>query len=65
MKCAQCFAVGKWGQIPTSASDDFLHRLRKLLLKRGPVCSVLLHHTSMKAAVAPHHPNGYETSSNS
>lgn len=52
MKCAPCFAVGKWGQIPTSSSDYFLHQLGKLLLQGGQhVCS--FHHTSMKAAVEP------------
>lgn len=43
MKCAPCFAVGKWGQIPTNASDDFLHQLGQLSLQGGPVCFVPSH----------------------
>lgn len=41
MKCAPRFAVGKWGQIPTNASDDFLHQLGKLLLQGSPACFVV------------------------
>lgn len=39
MKCAPCFAVGKWAQIPTNASHDFLQELGKLPLQ-AVVCSL-------------------------
>lgn len=39
MKCAPCFAVRKWGQIPTNASHDFLQELSKLP-HQDVVCSL-------------------------
>lgn len=41
MKCALCFAVEKWDQIPTNVSDYFLHQLGKLSLQGGLVCFVV------------------------
>lgn len=63
MKCAPCFAVGKWGQIPTNASDDFLHQLGQLSLQGGSsvLCSITPAQRLLWSLVT----NGYETYSHS